>query len=521
MPATPHATEGAESPVDPDGTASPGETAIFFCCLFVLTAASLWPLWTTRFLPMQDYPQHLFLAHVTSTYDHPSFNWKEFYRVDVGFRPYMLWYIAMDLLSKVLTAEIAGRILFSLYILLLALLALFARRLAPKGFLPWGALLLFPFAFNQMYYMGFSNYIISLPILFLALLDLDRLAENASACDIARHLMYCVLLFLTHPYTVLVYISLAATSAMVSRSTRYQSLRMLIPPGAMSLIFATWYLVQHGPSSAPAGLPWMVRWWPPNLSLTYYLLQFTGMRWTGGPDWITVGLWSLVALLFGVAWRRCDRNNAILRRLVALYFASLVGFMSLPFWMGYYAYFNLRMAPVSYFALSLLLCRIPVPSRCGMVLACSILALVAGSVQTQKSVARETETILPVLGAARANALMLSLIFDGASEVIDPVSFYQMHAHEPDYYHLLVGGGASPDLFPNAMLPVQYQPGLRLPYPETVADFTWTDHGAYYDYVLLRAAPQELYQDLAVTCDLVAKAGSWGLFRNKTARKPL
>ena len=497
------------------------EVVLFSLCLTVLTAVSLWPLWANRFLPMQDYPQHLFLAHVITTYDNPLFNWKEFYRVDLGVHPYMLWYLAMNMLGRVVDIEIAGKILFSLYILLITLLALVARRLAPKDHLPWGALLLYPFAFNQMYYLGFSNYIISLPLLFLAVLDLDYPAQGITAGRIARHGVYCLLLFLNHPYTVLVYIALTATTALCSWGNRAEFLRRLLPAGAMCLIFTVWYLIQHGSGSAPTTLPWSISWWPFNGTVAYYLLQFTGMRLTEGPDWLTVGLWGSIALLFMLWWQRRENGNESWRRLAALYCVSLAGFLVLPFWMGYYSYFNLRLAPVSYFALSLLLCKVRITSRSGMVLALPVLALLVISIQTQKAVVRETETILPVVSAAKKNSLILPLMFNSAAAAIDPIFFYQLHAHEGDYYHLLVGGGANPTLFPNAMMPVQYQPDLRLPYPERAESFTWRDHGRYYDYLLVRQAPPELYRSLALTCTLVATSGPWRLFQNKVGHEPL
>ena len=520
MPATTDSTRGEESSPDPAPVPSQRDRTIFLISLCLLTVASLWPLWATRFLPMQDYPQHLFLAHVTATFQDPSLNWQEFYRVDLGFRPYMLWYLTVKLLAGVFETEVIGKIVFSLYILLITLLALDARRLARPGFLPWGALLLYPFAFNQMYFMGFANYILSLPLLFLALLDLDRLACRLSAGKLARQAIFCTLLFLNHPYSVLVYIVLAAIWALVDRS-RSESLSMLLPPGALCLFFTLWFLTQHGPSSAPMALPWKVTWWPLDGSWTYYLLQFTGMRWTGGPRWLTVLLWGLALLPFLLFWHRSGRDDPAWRRLAALYLATVAGVTFLPFWMGYYAYFNLRMAPVSYFALALLFCRIPVPSRAGLALACVVLALLIGSIQTQKAVAREAETIVPVLAAARQNALILPLIFDAASKTIDSLFFYQMHSHEPDYYHLLVGGGATPSLFPNAMMPVQYRPGLHLPYPETVLDFSWKEHGAFYDYLLVRQAPGRLRRQLSGSCELVASSGPWCLFRNKNPRKPL
>jgi hypothetical protein len=247
----PPRTHGVNSP--------PRRDRLIFCSsLFVLTTVSLWPLWANRFLPMQDYPQHLFLAQLISTYDDPSFNWKEFYTVQLGFRPYMLWYLAMNLLAQVADIEIAGKLLFSLYILLITTLAWAVRQLTPRGYLPWGALLLFPFAFNQMYYMGFSNYLISLPLLFLALMDLEHPASGMTVGKIARQGVYCLVLFLNHPYTILVYITLSFVSAGCSRHNRAEVLRRAITPCAMSLIFILWYLSHHEPSSDTDGLEYLL-----------------------------------------------------------------------------------------------------------------------------------------------------------------------------------------------------------------------------------------------------------------------
>jgi hypothetical protein len=496
---------------------------IFSCALLVLTLFSLWPIWANRFLPMQDYPQHLFLAHLISTYDTSSFNWKEFYTVQLGFRPYMLWYLAMKFLAQVVDIETAGKLLFSLYILLITTLACIARRLPPKGFLPWGALLIYPLAFNQMYYMGMANYLMSLPVLFIALLDLDHLANGLTIGRMARHGFYCLILFLNHPYTVLVYIALAIISASGFRKNRNTALQMLFPAGIMSLSILLWYIFQHGAGTTPTSVPWTIYWWPYPWQwlLAYFVLPFSGMRLFSEPQWLACGLWCIIAALFIVAWRQNNIRDAISRRLLLFSGAGLAGFIALPFWVGYYSYFNLRMAPVSYFALALALCGIRVSVRAGMFLVVSVLLLLTISIQTQSAVARETQTILPAVSAAQQNSLILPLMFETSSDAIDQICFDQIHAHDADYYHLAVGGGANPTLFPNAMMPVLYKPGLRLPYPHKPLNFTWQEHGRYYDYILVRKPPPEFSASIKRESTLVTSSGPWVLFKNKSARKPL
>jgi hypothetical protein len=510
--------EGANLP--PANRFAAAETVLFRVLLLLFTALCIWPIWSNRLLPMQDYPQHLFLAQLTSSYDNPVYNWKEFYTVDLGFRPYMLWYLAMQLLSG-FGAESAGKILFTVYILLITLLVLALRRVAAAGSQPWGALLLFPFAFSQMYYMGFANYLISLPLLFLAVLDFDTFGQALPPRRAALHGLLLVLLILNHPYTTLVYIALAATSAYSYRHDRRHRRRLLKTAAMLSIIFSLWYLIGHSASSAPTASPWSVLWWQIPEVVRYYLLMFTGMLWHGGPDWRTVGLWGVVACIFFGAWRRGFRSDLCSIHFLRLYAACVAGQLLLPYWMGYYSFFNLRLAPVSYFALSLLLSRLRLPLRDAALLGASVFALLLISVQAQKSLAREAETVLPALSAAQKNALVLPLLYSTYPKAIDSGFFYQNHAHEADYYHIVAGGGGNPTLFPNAMMPVQYRPGLRLPYPLRPEDFRWQVHGAYYDYVITREAPAETCRSLSLTCDLVSESGPWKLFRNRIGRKSL
>ncbi|MCP4444970.1 MAG: hypothetical protein GY811_06445, partial [Myxococcales bacterium] len=71
------------------------EFAIYGLCLVGLLGLCLWPIWGVRFLPMQDYPQHLFLSYVLATFDDPSMNWAETYSVHFEVGPYALYYVAM------------------------------------------------------------------------------------------------------------------------------------------------------------------------------------------------------------------------------------------------------------------------------------------------------------------------------------------------------------------------------------------------------------------------------------------
>lgn len=493
---------------------SPAALCVFYAFLAVLTLLSLYPIWMNRLLPMQDYPQHLFLAHVIATYEDPAYNWKSFYTVDLTPGPYMLWYLAMKPLSLFLGVEVAGKLLFSLYILLISLLTHLARRLCPQGTMPWGALLLFPFAFNQIYFMGFPNYILSLPLLMLAVLDLEAFARGRfPGWRIALHGLYLVLIYLSHPYTVLVYVCLAATTALCFRDRRDIAVPLLTPAFVVVGVLLVWYLFRHGPSPGPNPYAWHLTWLPPNYSLLYLVLMFTGGRLTNGVAWFSLAAWSVVVVSVAHAWRTSRGHWRDLKLPLSLSGVTIAGYFVLPFWFGYYSYFNLRLAPVCYFLLALVCARLTMGLAAGGLVGASAALLVLHITATQVQVAKESESLIPLLANMNRNALVLPLLFDEGTTIIDPVFFGEFHKHEPGYYHVIVGGGANPTLFPSSMLPVQYRAGIRLPVPGRPDLYSWQEHGRYYDYVLLRGAPANLLRLMQPYGEVIATSGPWALFK--------
>ena len=498
----------------------PASDRLFILCVALLACISLFPIFGLRLLPMQDYPQHLLLSHITATFENPAFNWKEFYEVDLGPRPYMLWYLLMKPLAMAIGVENAGKLLFSAYIALVTLVVAATKRYTGERFLPWGALLLYPFAFNQMYFMGFSNYIISLPLLFIALLDLEKAFRHPlPPLRLALHGVYLLLLLLNHPYTVLVYIVLAVSSVAFSGRKLETALKTLAPAIAAAFVFCIWYAAMHHASSAPNAYTWGISWWPASGTLGYYLLMFTGMQLTDSVDWATVAMWCLCAGSVAVSWVRNGKVSFELRWPVILFIGSFTGFLILPFWLGYYSYFNLRLAPVTYFALALLLSRLRISRAAGLMVAGCSAGLLLLSICTQAGVSREAATIIPVVANMEKNARVLPLVFVCSSHYLDPAYFYQVHAHEANYYHIVKGGGANPALFPNAMMPVQYRPGISLPSPATPAQFSLPRYAPFYDYFLVRQPPADFTRMMIDSgCLLLAASEHWQVFSKKENR---
>lgn len=493
---------------------------VFYISALAMTLACLWPIWYYRFLPMQDYPQHLFLAHVIASYDNPGFNWSQYYDVKLRLGPYSLEYWLMRALGALTGIETAGKLYLSLYVLLMGLLVIRAGGRLPPGHTPWALLLVFPLVFNQTYFLGFQNYLLSLPLLFLALLDLDDLVVEPIAWKSAtRHGLILVTLFLCHPFTTLVYVVLATANALY-RSENH-GVRMAWPIGATITVFAVWAIMQReAPTSLQHG-EWKTWWWNFEGLWKFFVMMFTGMRINGGVNVAVTLIWIALAVVFATAINRTHVSVILRSRNMAWFMLSALGYLILPYWFGYYAFFNLRLAPVVMLAIALWLSEARITPSAGYTTAVLCATLVVFSIQIHGKASRETEEILHVLNKMEPNALVLPMYLDSNTRVLDPEYFYEMHSHDHSYYHVLVGGGANPFLFPNPMLPVQYRAGVRLPAPnlkDTVVNFDWEDIHRRYRYILVRGdEPELLMRYLVQSTRVVAHSGSWSLFENVAA----
>lgn len=489
------------------------EKRIFYVSVLVFTLLSLWPVWHHRFLPMQDYPQHLFISYAASTFGNPAFDWPANYTVNLKFDPYSLFYNALKFFHTFTGIESAGKLFFSVYIILTGFLAFRASRLF-KTHTPWGLLLLFPFSFNQIYYLGFTNYIISVPILLLALLDLEDFTHRPLfAWSMIKHLIYQMLLFFSHPYSVLVYLVLAYAAIIFYFKRRHELKKAFIAPVVLTVIFFSWYIVAYISNVAAQGEVGSIRWWPLEGAATYFMLMFTGMRWNGGVDIASLLIWIAVAGLFIVNGLLNRRALAAPRKTILFLILTLLGVIAMPFWYTFYSYFSLRMLAISYFLIALALASIRFTKGTQYAYIGLVAALLLISSDMQGKVSKETEEVVPLLSGMERNSKVLPMMFDSSSLAMDPFYFYQIHSHEVNYYHVLTGGGANPTLFYNALIPVQQRQDVFLPVPGDIDSFNAGLHGPYYRYILARSAPAGFIGYMSENGYTGKQSGSWTLFQ--------
>lgn len=490
------------------------DRAVFLSITLVLLAVATGLIWQSRFPPMQDYPQHLMQFHILETFQDPRYNWQKHFETNLNVAPYSASYLLSALFSRFMGIESVGKAILTVY---LALIAVFvgqvAKLSADRDHLPWGILLLFPLAFHQFYFFGFVNYLLSLPLLFLALNDLQRFSqEPVGWYSWLRQFVLLALLFLTHNYTVQVYIVLGTAWAWYAWSRSPHRLT-LVPPLAMACVFGTWTVLNIDDITEGIG-PWVIWWWRGENLGPFLLLPFTGLRWVDGVDWWSLVSWLVIVGVVVVGWQISSVRNRPPILWLAL---ALLGYAVMPYWFGRYAFFNLRMASVIYFLLAWLVAQQPLGRRSGMIIVLACLVLLVRSGMIQKQVSEEKESILPIVQAMSPNALILPIIFDSSPKAIDRMYFYQLHEHDPFYYHVLVGGGGNPALFDNRLMAIRYRSGIHLPQYD-VKNFSWLGQDIPYDYIITRNLPEEGRDDFARHVTLIRQSGPWALYGTKTPR---
>lgn len=494
----------------------------FTAWVAVLTAACLCPLWWLRWPAMQDYPQHLFISFVLSTYDDPRYDWAAHYDINSGLDSYSLAYWLTGWVSRWSGIEVAGQWSLSLYVLLMAAVVLRAAQDFNNRHTPWALLLIFPAIFSQVYFLGFQSYLLSIPLLFLALYDHARIASQPLTVSSAvRHAGWLVVLYLAHPYSTLVYIVFAAAASMRFWKDRPRFTRSIAPALVLLVIIVLWYATVPEIGGHTRPNTWGFRWWPFTGTLEFFLLLFTGMRWTNGVDVSVLLTWLFVLGVFAMAcvWKRHDYRFS---RDILLFLAlACAGYFMLPLWAGFYSYFNLRLVSVIYVLLALLLACVPLPRVWGHVCAVGILALIAFSIQSQARIADEIAEISPLFEKMERNAAVMPLMLDTSTGVLDPVFFSELHAHDHYYYHTHVGGGFNPLQFPNPMLPVRLKPDIVIPYLQENGLIMSTEILLRYRYVLVRGISASLLASLRMCANLLAQSGKWTLFETTgTCRAP-
>jgi hypothetical protein len=228
------------------------ERAIIALLAAGLTVISLIPVWAVHFPPLQDYPLHLLRAHIIAHYSAPSSHYYDTFVVSLFPIPYILTDYIVAGLALFLPVATAGKILLSVYVVLLPMSVFYLlRSIAPAK--PILGFFGFLFIYNWHFAMGFMSFFFSFPLFLFAVgyWWRHRLGATWRHRVVFSALVFCV--YLAHMYTFLFLLfSVGVLSLTESRSLR-RSIDSLLPflPSLVLLVLTFWLQApqfQRGPT---------------------------------------------------------------------------------------------------------------------------------------------------------------------------------------------------------------------------------------------------------------------------------
>lgn len=177
---------------------------LLFAALLVLC---LVPLWTCKYFPSQDGPNHLYsagvLRHLAArpvpglSTDSAGDLYRRFYTINPKPIPNWLSHATLAGLMALAPPRIAEKILLTLYILLLPLGMRAALRATSPGAEPL-AVLVMPFIYNLWLHMGFYNFVFGLAAALFTLSFWLRHQERPRPRHAAGLFLFFVLLYFCH-----------------------------------------------------------------------------------------------------------------------------------------------------------------------------------------------------------------------------------------------------------------------------------------------------------------------------------
>jgi hypothetical protein len=315
----------------------PAHFGLRVAVVLILMSMLLAPIWSVRFPPLLDYPNHLARSFILSHLHDPSFVFGNFFRADWGAYPYLGMDASLALLGRIFPIEIAGRVFLSLCALALPWAAwFFLRQVHPGGGAAgaWALLI----AFNVFFLEGFLNFDLSLAVGFCALgFWLRWLQKPGSARWVAALGAYTILYF-TH----LLGFGISGLIVIAYLAVSRRPVKDWIWSGALALPGLAFYwhssrvglgvskVVFHGFDDKLDSLQMILHgYWP---ALDWISLAALGLwflaAWWRNPEFKWNGHWLLIAaflflLFWAIPWMWGEGSDLDIRVLPFLYIAIL------------------------------------------------------------------------------------------------------------------------------------------------------------------------------------------------------
>jgi hypothetical protein len=490
--------------------AAPRTDRSFRIAFVACSAAALVPIWSVKYLPMVDLPQHAAQVAAWLHLGDPATSFGDVYELHL-FVPYLLPYLLGVAVAKVAGVLPALKVLVSIAVLGLPLAT--TRLVLRRGGDPWWTLWCFPLAFGLPFYWGFVPFLVAVP---LAILFVDEGDAYASAPTVRRGVALAALggaLFFSHLLALLP--AFGAVALVIVRRAReggrWQLLRLapLLPSVAAG---AAWVALAASENTGVQYWEWHFRW-----SRLTLLPQawFDFVQWgtydkpdvDHGAAAMTIALTAAVAL----SRPRLSRDPADWIPAAAAFGAYLLG-PSIGF-QGF-----LLSERMAYLILPLGLAALRKPAEDAWAPRAITLAAALGwmVVLTTRFVAFDGEMAVAerVWRYMEPNRRLTSLVFVPESKAVRSTFAF---LHVAAWAHAEKSGVLDSAFATFRNVPIQYRPGRRPDRTSSVelypSMFDWATDGKA-DYFLVKSPPAEYaLTSPPVPLVLVASEGEWRLFR--------
>lgn len=143
----------------------------------VLMAASLVPIWATTHFPSQNGPWYLLQVHMTKEFNNPAWDYSDYYRISWHPTPHMLHNVLVFALNYIFPLLIAEKVALSVYVILMPLsIFYFLSSVAPDRKIL--GLLAFLMIHSYVFYRGYHNFSLSIPLFFFTFAFWHRHREH-------------------------------------------------------------------------------------------------------------------------------------------------------------------------------------------------------------------------------------------------------------------------------------------------------------------------------------------------------
>ena len=502
----------------------------------VLVAIFVAPIWMTPLPPGMDTPNHLAIVETLSRQDAEP-EWHSHFedRRALG-SPYGTYYALGLSFMPWLSAAEAHRVIMSAYAILLPLsFAYLVYSFRPRDH--WSPLFGFLLIYSDSYFVGFTNYLLALPLLlFSVALSVRLVRKPAGGYVIALALAGAsVLLFLTHPISLGLLPILGGILGLPRMASPHRLVWVLVAwlPGGFLLL--RWMLSQSSPSTG------RITYLPLDFNLEY-LMRTPAIIISG---WPLVLEMVLAGVLIGVAWRPWGarfRGVSQLKLWASPPLISMLGvlgfllfYLLMPFQVGATIWLNLRIAVLAWVLIFLVLGDAMVRNLLGKAALVGLCVLqLTTVVDAHRAFGEELNSLFEVMEGLEPEARVLPLALTGESEV--PTPFYKgdprarfaarfsYFLHFGSCYHL-EKAGLSPWMTFHASLP-HVPLGIRSPFiqsnfrisdpffPEQILT-RLPDLAPHFDYILLRNKQSGISEGMRQTYPLIRDVGTYEAYSTR------